>query len=341
MGAALSGSHVLTWNKDTEARVFDGGRLVAKRTLVADGAFLPDGRVVVVSGSTATAAEVLDQDTGRVLVAMRGPLGADVGVGGDRIATVGLAKGDVQVWDSRSGREVARFGEGARAVSLSPDGRRAIVMTLFGGVSSWDATTGKRLGALAANAGILSPAAAFSPDGQRAALTSAEGPVPIWDLRSARPERMLVSHAQFPSEVIGVAWGGDRIAVADRSDSGDARIFDAATGGVVAELREHTGEIRSIAFSPDDRWLVTASRDGTAWVWEAATGRPVLQLLGHRGPLVTAAFDADGRHVLTASKDGTARIHDCAVCAPLDALMRMRPARALTGDERRVYLHEH
>ena len=116
--------------------------------------------------------------------------------------------------------------------------------------------------------------------------------------------------------------------------------LDASSGRVVAELREHTGEVRSVAFSPDARWLVTASVDGTAWVWEAATGRPVLQLLGHRGPLVSASFAEDGRRVLTASKDGTARIHDCAVCAPLGELMRMQPARALTADERRVYLHD-
>src|SRR4029079_12869074 len=131
-----------------------------------------------------------------------------------------------------------------------------------------------------------------------AALTSTEGPVPIWDLRSRAPERELLSHVQYPSEVVGVAWGGERIAVADRSDSGAARIFDASSGRVVAELREHTGEVRSVAFSPDARLLVTASVDGTAWVWEAATGRPVLQLLGHRGPLVSASFAEDGRRVL-------------------------------------------
>jgi WD40 repeat protein len=165
----------------------------------------------------------------------------------------------------------------------------------------------------------------------------------VWDLRSSRPERLLQSHAESLSEVVGVAWGGDRVAVADRSSSGAGRIFDVTTGRVVAELRGHTKEIRSVAFSPDARWLVTASVDGTARVWEAATGRPVLELLGHRGPLVSAAFAADGRHILTASKDGTARIHDCAVCAPLAELERMVPghtSRPLTPGERRVYLHD-
>jgi WD40 repeat protein len=50
-----------------------------------------------------------------------------------------------------------------------------------------------------------------------------------------------------------------------------ARVWEAATGKLVAELRGHTDEVYNAAFSPDGKFVVTASRDGTARVWAIST----------------------------------------------------------------------
>ncbi len=44
---------------------------------------------------------------------------------------------------------------------------------------------------------------------------------------------------------------------------------------------DHTGSVRSAAFSPDGERIVTASYDNTAKVWDAATGDELLTLSGH------------------------------------------------------------
>jgi WD40 repeat protein len=349
-GAALSpdAARVLTWNKGTRARLVDTRthRIVKHFWPVGAGVFLPGGRFAVAPASAEHAAEIRDARTGALVAALPGTPAIKLAAGGERLATASLDGTEVKVWDARSGRTVATLDQGdalASAVALSPDGRRAITSGTLG-VSGWDASTGARLGTLGHDAGLQSPAAAFAPDGRRVVVTSAEGPVPVWDLHSAKAERVLRPRALIPSEVVGVAWSGNRVAVADRSAAGAARIFDVSTGRVVAELRGHTDEVRSVAFSPDGRWLVTASKDGTARVWESATGRSVAELVGHKGPLVSAAFAADGRHILTASADGTARIHDCLGCATLDQLLgtvhdHISAGRRLTAEERRVYLH--
>ena len=48
--------------------------------------------------------------------------------------------------------------------------------------------------------------------------------------------------------------------------SGDttARVWEAATGTLVAELKGHTKRVNTAAFSPDGQRIVTASRDATA-----------------------------------------------------------------------------
>ncbi len=56
-----------------------------------------------------------------------------------------------------------------------------------------------------------------------------------------------------------------------------------ADGHALLELKGHTGEVTSVAFSPDGTRIVTGSEDQTAKVWDARTGTPLLELKGHTG----------------------------------------------------------
>ena len=61
------------------------------------------------------------------------------------------------------------------------------------------------------------------------------------------------------------------------------------------ELKGHTGQVSSVAFSPDGTRIVTGSRlDGTAKVWDARTGAALLDLKGHTGEVSSVAFSPDG-----------------------------------------------
>jgi WD40 repeat protein len=94
---------------------------------------------------------------------------------------------------------------------------------------------------------------------------------------------------------------GTRVVIASADKA--ARIWDIATGTVIAVLRGH-----SAAFSGDGLRVVTASDDNTARVWDAATGKELVVLQGHRNGVTSAAFSPDGSRIVTASGDDTARI---------------------------------
>jgi hypothetical protein len=87
-----------------------------------------------------------------------------------------------------------------------------------------------------------------------------------------------------------------------------ARLWDAATGKVVATLAGHTAPVLAVAFSPDGTRALTGSSDHTARLWDAATGTAVATLSGHTAPITAVAFSPDGMHVLTGSWDNTARL---------------------------------
>jgi WD40 repeat protein len=98
--------------------------------------------------------------------------------------------------------------------------------------------------------------------------------------------------------------------VVTSSNDHTARIWDAATGKLLATLEGHGDGLRSAAFSPDGQRVVTGSADHTARLWDATTGKLLATIEGHTDVVHVTAFSPDGRHLLTASPDGTARIWD-------------------------------
>ena len=78
---------------------------------------------------------------------------------------------------------------------------------------------------------------------------------------------------------------GQRFVTASEDNS--ARIWDAATGQLIAVLEGHTSGVRSAAFSPDGRRIVTASLDGTARIWDVSR---IAAMVGPPGVVLIAAL---------------------------------------------------
>ncbi|HZF12830.1 MAG TPA: WD40 repeat domain-containing protein, partial [Thermoanaerobaculia bacterium] len=101
-----------------------------------------------------------------------------------------------------------------------------------------------------------------------------------------------------------------------------ARIWNAATGQLIATLTGHTAPVGVASFSPAGTRVVTASWDQTARIWNAATGQLIATLTGHTAEIGDASFSPDGTRVVTASSDQTARIwNDAATSQPIATLM--------------------
>jgi WD40 repeat protein len=89
---------------------------------------------------------------------------------------------------------------------------------------------------------------------------------------------------------------------------GVAKLLDTVTGQTLVTLKEHAGEILTVAFSPDGRKLATGSADSTVRLWDVATGQKLTTLTGHDGEVLTAAFSPDGKKLATGSGLGGSAI---------------------------------
>jgi WD40 repeat protein len=88
------------------------------------------------------------------------------------------------------------------------------------------------------------------------------------------------------------------------------KVWDAANGQEVVNLRGHIGFVLSVCWSPDGKRVASAGGDydlaqgrryGEVKVWNVASGREVLALKGHTLPVTSMSWSADGKRLASAS----------------------------------------
>lgn len=111
-------------------------------------------------------------------------------------------------------------------------------------------------------------------------------------------------------EVVSAQFSPDGKKIVTASFDKTAKIWDVATGNLLADLKDHKDLVSAAEFSPDGKKILTASWDNTVKVWDAATKERLFTLKGHKDSIFTAHFSPDGNKIVTASADGTAKLWD-------------------------------
>src|SRR6266496_483470 len=83
-----------------------------------------------------------------------------------------------------------------------------------------------------------------------------------------------------------------------------------ALGTVLYTYRRHTGNVRSVAWSPDNKRIASGSDDRTIQVWDAANGGHSFTYSGHASTVLAVAWSPDGRRIASGNSDGTVQVWD-------------------------------
>jgi eukaryotic-like serine/threonine-protein kinase len=245
-----------------------------------------------------------------------------------RIATAGSdgRKQAVKVWDASDGKVFYEILVGRdssagpyQAVAFSPDGRYLVTGKLEGVVQVWDAETGELVGTLGTHEREIR-GLVFSKDGRHLATASGDGQVKLWDatrLEETRlDEKPKVLHtlgARVAGPGVNVAFSPDGQRLATGGEENTIKIWDVETGREIDKpLRGHSGEVYTLAFSPDEdgRWIASAGEDSAVKIWDSHTGRLVRTFRGHTGLVSSLAFTPDGRRLVSGSRDNTVKVWD-------------------------------
>jgi WD40 repeat protein len=138
---------------------------------------------------------------------------------------------------------------------------------------------------------------AFSPDGGMVLSTGQDLAIRGWDVQARSTRFRSQSRHRQPISALVVSPTGKQFASA--SDDGSVNIWNPQTGGILRELRAHTGAVTDLAFSPNGSRLATVGKDRRIKVWDTSTWN-LLLVLNNNGAVTEfrgVTFSRDGRYL--------------------------------------------
>lgn len=151
---------------------------------------------------------------------------------------------------------------------------------------------------------------AIALNGETVVTSGDDGTLRLWNPESGsvdkiepdsvlRLRRPVVALAYSPDGKQFAAGGADSITLWNVGDRVET-----------TTLKNRSGDISQITFSPDGTRLVTAGKDWPILIWDLASQRVTAALNGHTGSVNSINFSADGKLVISGSDDGTVRTWD-------------------------------
>jgi WD40 repeat protein len=142
-----------------------------------------------------------------------------------------------------AGKEIATLKghtDEVSVVAFSPGGKTLASGCLDGNIKLWDVATGKELATLERGGGKVR-SVSFSPNGKMLASGNEDGTIGVWDVATDRRPAIF------------------------RRPAGIAFLKPLDT------LREHTGSVKSVTYSPDGKTLISGGADRTIKLWHIET----------------------------------------------------------------------
>jgi WD40 repeat protein len=305
------------WDVDTgrKLRSFSG-----QKDNPTSVAFSPDGRTLA-SGSQDKTVRIWDVASGLTVRTFSGHFErvSSVAFSPDgRILASGSDDQTIKLWDAASGREIRTLtghSEAVYTVAFSPDGR--ILASGYETVKLWDAASGRVLHKLTGHAREIN-AVSFSPDGRTLASGSSDQTIKFWNVTSGQSRRTI---SGIPDPVLAVAFSPDgRVLASGIEDysfemtgvvnAETISLWDTSNGHKLRAFRGDTGDVASLAFSPDGRSLASGNTDKTVKLWDVASGHAFRTFSGQSGNITSVAFSPDGSILASGSEDKIIELWD-------------------------------
>ena len=155
----------------------------------------------------------------------------------------------------------------------------------------------------------------FSPDGQHLYLVRSDpakkgSTILCLDLDSdqERWQSDLLTDPGITS--LDLSPDGRILASSSGFNDPNIRIWNAANGELMRQLKGHTSWVSDLQFTRDGRQLISSGSDQTIRVWDTDTWTATRVLRGHHDEVFAIAFSQDSQLIASTSKDGDLMLWD-------------------------------
>jgi WD40 repeat protein len=281
---------------------------------ISQADFSPDGKTLASAGGEFI--RLWDVESGRELRRFPGNyLGFSAmafAPNGELIAGVsGSEKGQVQVYDAKTGRELAQFKEiDPSAIAFSPDSRLLAWSNLSGGIRVRDWKADKEVATLRISYFVgetdFTHALAFAPDGKLLVAGNSRGNLQLWDTDAWKKKETL----KHPGGASCLRFSRDgKLLCSAGGLYTPIRLWDVEKRTLIRELKTDRQLNYSVAFSKDAKTLVSHETDGVTF-WNIEDGKIRRTIPIRTGTAKSISFSKDDRLLAAAGEDGTIFLFD-------------------------------
>lgn len=165
---------------------------------------------------------------------------------------------------------------------------------------------------------------ALSPNGKLLAVATSVG-VLYTETRAPEATQRLEG---APFYAMRIAMRPDGTQIAAGSTDFALRIWNLASGALIAERYDHGGTVNALAYSLDGQWLATAGGEAGLIVWNVETLEPVRTIPASGEAVRALAFSPDGRLIATAGELAAITVWNAETG---EIAREFRPARGAVG----------
>ena len=173
----------------------------------------------------------------------------------------------------------------------------------------WDAYTTNKVHAIPLRSSWVMTCA-YSPSANFVACGGLDNICSIYNLRNkegvVRVNRELAAHTGYLS---CCRFLSDKEIVTSSGDMTCA-LWDIETGQRKTLFEGHTGDVMSLALSPDNNTFVSGACDSQAKLWDIRQEKFVQTFTGHESDINACAFFPTGQAFATGSDDASCRLFD-------------------------------
>lgn len=193
----------------------------------------------------------------------------------------------------------------------SQDARHVLSASQDSRLLVWDTYSGNKIHAIELKCSWVM-CCSYAPSGKLVASGGLDNVCSVYDLTdedsslSGRAIRVLSGHdgylgeCQFLSDQQILTSSGDHMCV----------LWDISTGQQITALKDHEGEVDTIAVLPDNNTFLSGSTDAMVKMWDLREGMCKQTLVGHESDVVDIEWLSNGNNFVTASDDGWVRLFD-------------------------------
>jgi WD40 repeat protein len=207
--------------------------------------------------------------------------------GNERFVMTGGAQGEVRIWEMRTRELVTHLKEHTSRVTslcMFDDDAHALSCSRDRSFLCWDLRRERRISNHTQRMGGVN-AITLSKDQTQVLTVGQEKKVTYWDLRESTPLKVLdysraelggniapmippgVNVLEATSEAMCIAVSNSGSVFATGGTDHMVKFWDFQTGELLMDGVGHSGTVRSLNFSPDDRQLISVGDDGCIFIW--------------------------------------------------------------------------